>query len=174
MKKACAKQPMHTACGLLDADFRTPSLDYEDLIKATSLVCKSPVAGQLQFKRAIFNLFACSQDDHSKNWAFLQEDSGRWMPAPFYDVTFSPHPYGEQATAFAGYGKKPSLKAIQRLAKAASFASWKEAQRAIEGVIEPLSSFPSLAKELDVSQKTIRLIEQKLNITWQDNKGLLD
>lgn len=172
--KLAGRLHLHTACGLLDVDFRTPSLDYEDLIKATSLVCKSPVAGQLQFKRAIFNLFACNQDDHSKNWAFLQEDSGRWMPAPFYDVTFSPHPYGEQATAFAGYGNKPPLKAIQRLAKAASFANWKEAQRAIEGVIEPLSSFPSLAQELGVSQESIRLIEGQLNSTWQENKGLLD
>jgi len=60
---------MHSVCGLLDADFRTPSLDYEDLIKVSRHICKSPIAGQLQFRRAIFNLFACNQDDHSKNWA---------------------------------------------------------------------------------------------------------
>ena len=164
---------MHTACGLLDADFRVPSLDYEDLIKATSLLCKSPVAGQLQFKRALFNLFACNQDDHSKNWAFLQNDQGQWRPAPFYDVTFSPHPYGEQATSFAGYGKKPPLKAIQRLAKAASFSSWKEAQKAIEEVIEPLTDFAKIAQELGVSQETLGLIEKQLNATWQENRALI-
>ncbi|MGO3229297.1 MAG: type II toxin-antitoxin system HipA family toxin, partial [Oceanisphaera sp.] len=59
---------MHSASGLLDADFRTPSLDYSDLIKASRQLCKSPAAGQLQFRRAIFNLFAANQDDHSKNW----------------------------------------------------------------------------------------------------------
>lgn len=58
---------MHSACGLLDADFR----DYIDLIKASRHLCKSPAAGQLQFRRAIFNLLASNQDDHSKNWAFF-------------------------------------------------------------------------------------------------------
>ncbi len=49
---------MHSACGLLDADFRTPSLDYIDLIKASRQLCKSPAAGQLQFRRAVFNLLS--------------------------------------------------------------------------------------------------------------------
>jgi len=76
---------MHSACGLLDADFRTPSLDYEDLIKASRHLCRSPAVGKLQFRRAMFNLFACNQDDHSKNWAFLQDDAlthTRSMPLP--------------------------------------------------------------------------------------------
>nr|WP_240776382.1 HipA domain-containing protein [Nitrincola alkalilacustris] len=59
---------MHSACGLLDADFRTTSLDYVDLIKASRQLCKAPSVGQLQFRRAVFNLFAANQDDHSKNW----------------------------------------------------------------------------------------------------------
>ena len=84
----------HSACGLLDADFRTPSLDYVDLIKASRQLCKAPAVGQLQFKRALFNLFGCNQDDHSKNWAFLQDDQAQWQVAPFFDVTFSPHPFG--------------------------------------------------------------------------------
>lgn len=165
---------MHTACGLLDADFRTPSLDYEDLIKATSLICKSPAAGQLQFKRAVFNLFACNQDDHSKNWAFLQDDQGRWSPAPFYDVTFSPHPYGEQATAFAGYGKNPPVSALQQLAKAASFANWKAAQKVMDQVIEPLADFAHIARDLGIRKETTALIEKQLNDIWQDNKALLN
>lgn len=82
-----------------------PSLDYEELIKAPSLLCKSPAAGQKMFRCMIFNLFSLNQDDHSKNWAFLQSDNSEWQLAPFYDVTFSPSPYNEHATAFAGFGK---------------------------------------------------------------------
>lgn len=164
---------MHTACGLLDADFRSPNLDYEDLIKASRTLCKSPAVGQLQFRRALFNLFACNQDDHSKNWAFLQDDSGNWQPAPFYDVTFSPHPFGEQSTSFAGFGKKPPIKAIQKLATAAGFAKWQHAQDVIKEIIESISHFKQFAQPLDVRAKTIRLIERQLNQTWQDNKHLL-
>jgi len=165
---------MHTACGLLDADFRSPSLDYEDLIKASRVLCKSPAAGQLQFRRAMFNLFACNQDDHSKNWAFLQDDSGAWQLAPFYDITFSPHPFGEQSTSFAGFGKKPPVKAIQKLATAAGFSNWKKAQQSILDVVDTLTAFSEVAKSLGVKNDTIRLIKKQLNQTWQDNKHLLD
>jgi serine/threonine-protein kinase HipA len=164
---------MHSACGLLDADFRVPSLDYEDLIKLSRHLCKSPMIGQMQFRRAMFNLFACNQDDHSKNWAFLQDDAGNWQPAPFYDVTFSPHPFGEQATSFMGYGKKPPLKAIQKLATTASFANWHQAQQAIEEIVESLSGFRDTALSLGVKADTVRLIEKQLDACWQDNRGLL-
>ncbi|TVP52985.1 MAG: type II toxin-antitoxin system HipA family toxin [Halomonas sp.] len=164
---------MHSACGLLDADFRTPSLDYADLIKASRQLCKSPAVGQLQFKRALFNLFACNQDDHSKNWAFLQDDRGQWQPAPFYDVTFSPHPFSEHATAYMGFGKQPSLKAIQQLATHAGFANWQQAQPYIQEIVEVVSTFPSVAKDLGVKASTIELITQRLSQAWQENKGLL-
>ena len=165
---------MHSACGLLDADFRSPSLDYEDLIKASSILCKSPAAGQIQFRRALFNLFAVNQDDHSKNWAFLQSDQGDWSLAPFFDITFSPHPFGEQATCFSGYGKKPPLKAIQKLARAANFANWSEAKIVINEVVAAIASFGQTAKKLGVKSGTINLIEKQLNETWQSNKHLID
>jgi serine/threonine-protein kinase HipA len=148
-------------------------LDYEDLIKASSLLCQSPRAGQMQFRRAMFNLFACNQDDHSKNWAFLQNDNGQWQLAPFYDVTFSPSPYGEHATAFGGYGKQPPLKVIQQIANHANFANWKEAQFAIAEIVESINQFALVARELGVSNETITLITQQLNQVHQDNKGLL-
>jgi serine/threonine-protein kinase HipA len=170
----CGRLHMHTACGLLDADFRCPSLDYEDLIKASRTLCKSPAVGQLQFRRAMFNLFACNQDDHSKNWAFLQDDSGNWQAAPFYDITYSPHPFGEQSTSFAGFGKKPPLKAIQKLATAAGFANWQSAQDVIKEVVDSISHFKQVSLRLDVSGETIQLIEKQLSQTWQDNKHLLD
>ena len=163
---------MHSACGLLDADFRSPSLDYEDLIKASSMLCKSPAAGQMQFRRAMFNLFTCNQDDHSKNWAFLQDDQGHWQLSPFYDVTFSPHPFGEHATSFAGYGKNPPLKAVQQLAKAASFANWQQAQQAIADIVEVIKNFANMARSLGVKVETITLIEQQLSQIRQANRLL--
>lgn len=164
---------MHSACGLLDADFRTPSLDYEDLIKASRQLCKSPAVGQLQFRRAMFNLFAGNQDDHSKNWAFLQSDNGQWQPAPFYDATYSPHPFNEHATAFLGYGKQPPLKAIQKLAANAGFANWAQAQHQIHGVVEVLSNFAEVAKDYGVQKSTVTGINKALENRRNDNRDLL-
>ena len=164
---------MQSACGLLDADFRSPSLDYEDLIKVSQVIGQSPAMGQTMFRRAVFNLFAANQDDHSKNWAFLMDDQGQWQPSPFYDITFSPTPYSEHSTAFCGYGKQPPLKAMQKLATQANFASWRQAQIVIEEVIDAIQGFDSVAKELGVKNSTRKLIAQYLANTRQGNKALL-
>ncbi len=164
---------MHSACGLLDADFRSPSLDYSDLIKASRQLCKSPAVGQLQFRRAIFNLFAANQDDHSKNWGFLQGNDGSWQLAPFYDVTFSPHPFNEHATAFAGYGKAPPLKVMQKLAASAGFAAWKDAQQCIQEVVDVISQFASLAEQQVLSKTTVLAIEKTLAERKRENAVLL-
>ena len=164
---------MHSAAGLLDADFRSPSLDYEDLIKASQLLCNSPAVAQQQFTRAIFNLFACNQDDHTKNWAFLQNDQGQWRPSPFYDVTFSPTPHGQHSMAFMGHGKAPPLKSMQQLAKQANFSSWPQAQKEIQKVLDALSGWKRIAAELGVSQQTVKLINSQLDRTYRDNKVLV-
>ncbi|MEO9274593.1 type II toxin-antitoxin system HipA family toxin [Marinomonas sp. 5E14-1] len=163
---------MHSACGLLNADFRSPSLDYSDLIKASRQLCKSPAAGQLQFRRAIFNLFAANQDDHSKNWAFLQADDGQWQPAPFYDITYSPHPFNEHATAFAGHGKAPTLKVMQKLAASAGFTNWNDAKHVIQEVSEALSQFTNHAQQQGISQTTTKAINKTLAERRQENADL--
>ncbi|MHA2940249.1 type II toxin-antitoxin system HipA family toxin [Vibrio sp. RC27] len=172
-QKNAGRLHMHSACGLLDADFRSPSLDYSDLIKASRQLCKSPAAGQLQFRRAMFNLFAVNQDDHSKNWGFLQADDGSWELAPFYDVTFSPHPFNEHATAFAGYGKAPPLKVMQKLATSAGFATWRQAQECIQEVVDAISQFRPLAEKQAISKTTVFAIEKTLAERKQENEALL-
>lgn len=163
---------MSSACGLLDANFRLPSLDYIELIKAGQVLCGNPAVGRALFRRALFNLFAVNQDDHSKNWAFLLDDTGQWRPSPSYDVTFSPGPYGEHATAFQGHGKAPPLKVIQALAEQAGFTRWNEAKCVIEEVVEALSSWNAVAKHLGVGAETRREIHQRLEATRHQNRPL--
>lgn len=164
---------MHSLCGLLDADFRAPSMDYEDLIKASQILCRSPAAGQEQFRRAIFNLFSLNQDDHTKNWAFIQGDDGRWRLAPFFDVTFSPSLRNEHATSFMGYGNSPPLKAIQKLAGHAGFGHWREARLCIEQVVDSLAQWSDVAAGLGVGKETVAMIAGRLDEVRKLNSGLL-
>ncbi|PVZ64497.1 type II toxin-antitoxin system HipA family toxin [Pelagibaculum spongiae] len=172
-QKTAGRLHMHSACGLLNADFRMPSLDYSDLIKASRQLCKSPATGRLIFRRAIFNLFAANQDDHSKNWAFLQDDQGRWQPAPFFDVTYSPHPFNQHATAFSGFGKAPPLKSIQKLASSAGFSNWKAAQQEILHIVDTVANFQKTAQQYEVKKSTIKLIHKTLESRRSENKVLL-
>lgn len=164
---------MHTLCGLLDADFRAPSMDYEDLIRASQVLCGSPAVGQDQFARAVFNLFALNQDDHTRNWAFLQDDAGRWRPSPAFDLTFSPTPHGEHATAFAGHGSRPPLRAMQALASQANFATWNRARECIERVLDGVAKWPEYAAEAGVGARTRTLVAKELDRTYRENKALL-
>lgn len=172
-RKMPGRLHMHSACGLLDADFRMPSLDYVDLIKASRQLCKAPSVGRLQFRRAVFNLFAANQDDHSKNWSFLQDDDGTWQVAPFYDATFSPHPFNEHATAFGGYGKQPPLKTMQKMAAHAGFASWKEAQQSIHEVVDVISGFTAVARSQGIKKSTIEAIQKTLEQRREENRVLI-
>ena len=124
------------------------------------------------FRRMIFNLFSLNQDDHSKNWAFMQSDQGKWQLAPFYDITFSPSSYNEHATAFAGFGKAPGLKVMQKLATHANFANWKQAQVVVQEVVEGISHFSKIAKELNIKPDTTRLICKQLENVYKGNKAL--
>lgn len=164
---------MHSICGLLDADYRAPSMDYEDLINASVVLCRSPAVGQSQFARAVFNLFALNQDDHSKNWAFLQDDAGDWRPTPFYDVTFSPSPSGEHTTAFLGHGTEPPLSAMQRLASQASFANWQRAREVIERIVDSLADWRTVAGDLGVRRATQGLIARQLEDARRRHRHLL-
>ncbi|MCK0744899.1 type II toxin-antitoxin system HipA family toxin [Chromohalobacter nigrandesensis] len=164
---------LHSACGLLDADFRLPSLDYEDLIKAGQILCGAPRVGQALFRRAIFNLLAVNQDDHSKNWAFLMDDAGQWSLAPFYDVTFSPSPFGEHATAYCGHGKTPPRNTLQRLADQAGFTRWSQAREVIEEVADGVQQWARVSDELGVSRGTRQLIQKALDDTHEYAKTLL-
>ncbi len=163
---------LHSACGLLDADFRTPSLDYEDLIKATLVLCKSTQAAREQLRRALFNLLALNQDDHSKNWSFLMDDSGAWRPSPFYDITFSPSPHGEHCTAFCGYGKYPPKTTLVALAKHAGYKGWAEVLPVIQEIQEALAGWDGEAKALGVSSGIRKMVSAQLKQTAEDN-GLL-
>jgi len=164
---------MQSLCGLLDADFRQPSLDYEDVIKAGQVLCQSPRVGQLLFSRAIFNLFSLNQDDHSKNISFLMDDSGAWRLALFYDVTFSPTPHNQHMTAFVGHGQKPSLEAIQKLASQANFNNWNAAQHEISRIVDAINLWPKISAELGVGRDTQQLIHRQHNEIYRQNKKLL-
>ncbi len=122
--------------------------------------------------RAIFNLFVVNQDDHTKNWAFLDDDGG-WRPSLAYDVTFSPRPYGEHGLAFLGHGAAPPLKAMQQLAGQENFATWARAREAVERVVAAVQRWPEVAAGLGVRAQTRRLVSERLREVRVANKALL-
>jgi serine/threonine-protein kinase HipA len=65
------------------------------------------------------------------------------------------------------------LKAVQQLASAAGYASWKQVQGIISDIADAIFNFKNVAQSLDINKQTIRLIEQQLNNTHAINKHLI-
>ncbi|MBI9113376.1 type II toxin-antitoxin system HipA family toxin [Maridesulfovibrio ferrireducens] len=141
---------MHTACGLLEADYRVPALDYQDLIKLTYILTKNQQEVEKIYRLAVFNVLAHNRDDHGKNFTYLMGKSGQWSFAPAYDLTYSHGPNGEQSTMVMGEGRSPGKEHLMALAEVADISE-KKAGQCIEQVEDSLSEFGKLAGEYGVS-----------------------
>jgi serine/threonine-protein kinase HipA len=152
---------MHTACGLLHSDFRTPSLDYEDLLTLTGMLTRDVREVEKAFRLAAFNILAHNRDDHSKNFSFLMNEYGHWKLSPAYDLTFSSGPGGEQSTTVMGEGKNPNVEHLLKLAQETNIKKQK-AKDILEEIQSCLKNWPELAKKYGVSNSNIKLIQSKL------------
>lgn len=153
---------MHTACGLLHSDFRTPSLDYEDLMALTGMLTRDVREVEKMFRLAVFNVLAHNRDDHAKNFSFLMDETGEWKLAPGYDLTFSSGPRGEQSTMVMGEGKSPTVEHLIKLGNEAKIPKARITE-IIEQTKAALARWESLAKEHGVSAANIKLIGSKLS-----------
>ena len=111
---AVKKIHMVTAAALLEADYRSPCLDYHTLMKLTKILTQENNHDiENMFRRVCFNVFAHNRDDHAKNFSFLYHDEeDRWRLSPAYDLTYSNTYYGEHTTSVDGNGANPGEKEL--------------------------------------------------------------
>ena len=78
---------IHTisAAGLLNADYRVPSLDYGDLLQLCHILTKNMEEVYALFRRMVFNVVIKNRDDHAKNFSFQLIDE-QWKLSPAYDL----------------------------------------------------------------------------------------
>jgi len=162
-RSATQRWHMHTASGLLHANFRMPSLDYEDLLTLTEELTKDSREVKKMYRLAVFNVLAHNRDDHGKNFSFLMDRAGQWKLSPAYDITFSSGPAGQQSTMVLGQGKAPGIEHLQKLGAAANL-SMAFIKEVIAQTQEALQQWPTLAKNHGVSNVNIKLIGDRLGM----------
>lgn len=156
-----ARLHTHTASGLLHADHRIPSLDYETLIALTQGLTRDIREVEAMFRLAVFNVIAHNRDDHGKNFTYLMNARGEWRLSPAYDLTFSSGPGGEQTTTVMGQGKAPSIADLTKLGGLAGLPK-ADVQAVIERTREAVRAWPELAARHGVTPSQIRLIGSRL------------
>lgn len=152
---------MHTAAGLLHANFREPALDYEGLLALTTTLTRDMRDVEMMFRLAVFNVLAHNRDDHGKNFSYLMDAAGEWRLAPAYDLTFSRGPNGEQSTSVMGQGKAPSLEHLVKLGAAGGLDK-KQVEAIITQTNDALGQWEALAAEHGVSKANIKLVASRL------------
>lgn len=104
-----SKGKIHTisAAGLLNANYRIPSLDYSTLLKLTLNLTKDMEQVADMFRRMVFNILISNRDDHAKNFSF-QWSGEAWKLSPAYDILPSRGFNGYHTTTVNGNGE-PTL-----------------------------------------------------------------
>ncbi len=84
---------MQSLCGMRHFDFNQVGVySYEQVFETMRMLRLSyPEAEQL-FIRMVFNVLARNCDDHTKNFAFLMDQSGKWKLSPAYDICHAYRP----------------------------------------------------------------------------------
>ena len=150
---------LHSAAGLLHDNFRMSTMDYGHLMDCAFTLEKDFNAYAKILRLATFNVLAHNRDDHSKNFSFLMDKTGKWKFAPAYDLTFSNSPYGFHSTTVAGESNNPSLKHLNELAKHFGVKNHKQI---FDEVSQAVSEFEKTASLLDMSKSSIKLIKGSL------------
>ena len=84
---------MQSLCGIRHFDFNQVGFySYEQVFETMRMLrLPYPEAEEL-FVRMVFNVLARNCDDHTKNFAFLMDQKGKWSLSPAYDICYAYRP----------------------------------------------------------------------------------
>lgn len=160
------KHHVQTFCGIRHVDYnQVHSFSYEQLFAtARELRLDYSDAEQL-FRRMVFNVVARNCDDHTKNFAFMLRQGGRWELAPAYDVC---HAYRPDSTwvsqhALSVNGKRQGIEREDLLVLAKT-AGVKKARAIIDEVVAVVQQWPAFAEGQRVDVAKLEAIGRTLRL----------
>ena len=154
-----ARIHMHSLGGLIHADHRSPSLDYDTVLRVTLALTRNIQDAEKAYALACFNVLAHNRDDHVKNFSFLLNTRNEWIFAPAYDLVFSYGPGGEQSMLVMGEGRNPGTAQLQALGKQHGI---KNAPEILAKVERAVANWPRYAELAEVSRKSTKDVAAKI------------
>lgn len=157
---------MQSLCAMAHFDFnQAGAYSYEQAFQvARRLNLPQPDHAEL-YRRALFNILARNQDDHTKNIAFLMDRRGGWRLAPAFDLIYAYNPSGawthrHQMTLA---GKRENF-SVADLLEAANSADLKpaKAKRIFKQVQEAITAWPTHAEAAGVPADWMEEIRKNL------------
>lgn len=134
---------MVSLCGMAHYDYNQPdSWSYEQLFRVMrGLRLPKPQMVEA-YRRMVFNVIGCNQDDHTKNIEFLMDTDGIWKLSPAYDMSFAVGSGFTRRHQMSVNGKRLHISRADMLAVAAEIGvDDKEANLIIDRTIDVCGRF---------------------------------
>lgn len=162
------KRFIQTFAALAHYDYyESGAYSYEQLFMLMRQLGMSGAAIEEQFRRVVFNLVGCNQDDHVKNFAFMMDRAGEWNLTPAYDLC---HSEGSDFTQFHQLSLNGKTTGFDRadlkhLAKYAGLPRNRE-KHILEHTMDVFAGWDKQATELEIPPKLRAHVNRTLRLEW--------
>ena len=149
------KKFIQTFAALTHYDYyESGQYSYEQLFMLMKQLNMPMTSIEEQFRRVIFNVVGCNQDDHVKNFSFMMDRSGQWDITPAYDLCHSEGSDFTRLHQLSINGKTSgfNLKDIKHLADYAGLPQGR-GNRVLEKTRAVFSEWQTVAADLEIPQR---------------------
>lgn len=158
------KLHVQTFCAMQHYDFNQIfSYSYEQLFQTMRQLKLSYSEAEQMYRRMVFNVFARNCDDHTKNFAFLMGQDGKWKLAPAYDVCHAYRPDSDWVSQhnLSINGKRKDF-TKEDLLTIGRQNSIRNPEGVINEILETVNKWPQYAKKYKVDQTLSQAIDLTL------------
>jgi serine/threonine-protein kinase HipA len=160
------KLHVQTFCAIQHYDFNDVGIySYEQLFETMRLLgLPYPQAEQL-YIRMVFNVMGRNCDDHTKNFAFIMDNSGNWKLSPAYDLCHAYRPDSDWVSqhSLSINGKRQNITKSDLL-EVAKQMNIKKAKNIIQQISSVVSNWNEYANKVKVEKLLTDAIENTLMI----------
>ncbi len=149
---AKAKHHVQTFCALKHFDYQqVGNYSYEDLFQCMRELQLTKADAEQMFRRMVFNVFAHNCNDHTKKFAFLLKEEGRWQLAPAYDLYHNYRPGSPWLSlhALSINGKRSNI-ARRDLLSVSQMIGCKKAPEIIDAIADTVHRWKEFADQVQV------------------------
>lgn len=153
---------MQSLCALAGLDYNQQGAhDYASLFLTADELGIDAV--EQLFRRACFNVVASNNDDHTKNFSFLMNESGEWSLSPAYDLTYAYHPGNQwlRQHLMSVNGRFQGIEERDLLMLADQFEV-PDAKGVLREIVDIVADWPRFADEAGISSDRVDEVESRL------------
>ncbi|WP_291382191.1 HipA domain-containing protein [Demequina sp.] len=154
-----------------------PSAKYavttEEVLGKLASLCEAPVPAAAEFLAQVaFAYLTGNGDAHAKNFSIVQDQTGRWQPAPAYDLPSS-QPYGDTTLALSLNGRRDgNISGAHFVALAERLGVRSRAARAVLGRVADsadawIGELDALPFERGIVHKLARVVRHRQELLRQ-------